>query len=257
MEYKTILCEIKEEIAILTLNRPEKRNALSMEVIQEISQFLGEMEAKRPAKVIIIRGAGPAFCAGHDLSDIYSYDNSELRELFSTCSKMMLKMHGIPQPIIAMVHGIATAAGCQLVASCDLAVAGESAQFATPGPRIGVFCHTPMVPLARSVGRKKALEMLFTARLISAWEAKEIGLVNRVVPDDRLEEETLSLAKEITQYSLETIGLGKKTFYEQWDLTEAQAYNLAVEVISYNCTTPVGREGVLAFLEKRRPIWPY
>jgi enoyl-CoA hydratase/carnithine racemase len=254
--YQNIEYEKREEIGIITLNRPDKRNAISIQMIRELISLFEEARGDKATKVFLIKGKGKAFCAGHDLKDILNSDLMGLRELFITCSRMMQMMHELPQPVIAVVHGIATAAGCQLVASCDLAIAGESAQFATPGVKIGVFCHTPMVPLSRAVGRKMALEMLFTGRMISAQEAKQIGLINRVVPDGALEEEAINFAKEISCYSLETLSWGKRIFYEQECMTEKQAYCLATEVISSNATTATAKEGVGAFLEKRTPQWP-
>lgn len=257
MAYQNILYdyEDKERIGSLTLNRPETRNALSLELLEEISSCLKRVAKKGEAKVIIIKGAGPAFCAGHDLKEILGSELMDIRHVFQTCLNLMLLIHNIPQPVIGQVHGIATAAGCQFVAACDLVVAEETAQFATPGVKIGLFCATPMVALSRAVGRKRALEMLLTGKLISAQEAMAYGLVNCVAAEGHLEEETWNLAREIAQYSLVTLGLGKQAFYQQIEMAEAEAYHYAKEVISSNALMPDAVEGMSAFFEKRTPVW--
>src|SRR5690606_11746 len=192
------------------MNRPERRNALSEEHMGELTEFLKAVGASRDVSVVILKGEGPVFCAGHDLNEMVNQDIAFYRHLFDVCTEMMETIQAIPQPVIAQVHGVATAAGCQLVASCDLAVASEEARFATPGVKIGLFCSTPMVALSRAVGRKKAMEMLLTGEPISAREAMAFGLVNRVVPADRLEEETRSLADKIAEASAFTLGIGKQ-----------------------------------------------
>lgn len=252
-----ILWHQDEAVGIITLNRPEKRNALSLEVMENLIELFKIIASNEHIKVVIIRGAGPVFSAGHDLKDITKEgaDIHDFRKIFKTCSDMMWMIHQLPQPVIAQIHGVATAAGCQLVAACDLAVAETGAQFATPGVKIGLFCTTPMVPLVRIIGRRRAMEMLLTGRFVSAQEALSWGLVNKVVERDELEEETLKLAKEIAQYSRFTLGLGKKAFYDQIDLDEYRAYRYAQEVISMNCTAQDAREGICAFLEKRSPQW--
>lgn len=252
-----ILWNQDEAVGIITLNRPEKRNALSLEVMENLIELFKIIASNEHIKVVIIRGAGPVFSAGHDLKDIIKEgaDIHDFRKIFKTCSDMMWMIHQLPQPVIAQIHGVATAAGCQLVAACDLAVAETGAQFATPGVKIGLFCTTPMVPLVRIIGRRRAMEMLLTGRFVSAQEALSWGLVNKVVERDELEEETLKLAKEIAQYSRFTLGLGKKAFYDQIDLDEYRAYRYAQEVISMNCTAQDAREGICAFLEKRSPQW--
>lgn len=255
MVYKNILYEEKERVGCITLNRPEKRNALSLELLEELSSCLKRAAEERSAKVIVVKGAGPAFCAGHDMKEILDNELNDIRHLFQTCLDLMVLIHSIPQPVIAQVHGIATAAGCQLVAACDLVVAEEEARFATPGVKIGLFCTTPMVALSRAVGRKKALEMVLTGEFISAQEAMAHGLVNRVVSKEALDGETLALAKEIAQYSLVTIGLGKQAFYQQIEMGEKQAYQYGKEVISANAVMADAVEGMSAFFEKRTPVW--
>ena len=255
MKYRTIVYEERERVGVLTLNRPEKRNALSLEMLEECANCIQDAGAQRHVKVLIIRGAGDHFCAGHDLNEILNQDIGDIRRLFATCMELMMLIQGIPQPVIAQVRGIATAAGCQLVAACDLALAEEGARFATPGVKIGLFCTTPMVPLSRAVGRKMALEMLFTGEFVEASRARECGLVNRVVPKERLEEETWQLAQQIAQYSLVPLGIGKQAFYQQIHMDDRRAYHYAKEVISANATMGDAIEGVSAFLEKRQPVW--
>lgn len=255
MAHRTILYEERDRIGRITLNRPGKRNALSLELIEEMRACLLRVREDRSAKVLIVGGAGEHFSAGHDLNEIRDGELEDIRHLFETCLELMMEIQALPQPVIAEVRGIATAAGCQVVAACDLAVAGEGARFATPGVRIGLFCTTPMVPLSRNVGRKRALEMLLTGRFVSAREALDFGLVNRVVPDDRLEEETAALASELARYSAETLGIGKQAFYTQIHMDDERAYRYGREVISANAVTPDAREGISAFLEKRPPVW--
>ena len=255
MTYDNILYEEKEKIGLLTLNRPKKRNALSVDLLREFSSCLRKAEKEKNAHVIIVKGAGPAFCAGHDMKEILDNELNDIRHLFQTCLDLMILIHSIPQPVIAQVHGIATAAGCQLVAACDLVIAEEGAQFATPGVKIGLFCTTPMVALSRAVGRKKALEMVLTGNFITAQEAMAHGLVNRVVSEQGLEGETWKFAKEIAQYSLVTVGLGKQAFYQQIEMGEKQAYQYGKEVISANAVMADAMEGMRAFFEKRTPVW--
>ena len=253
--YRTIVYEERDRIGSITLNRPEKRNALSLELLREMDECLQDAGKKRSAKVLIVSGQGGHFCAGHDLNEIREGALPDIHRLFETCLELMMRIQRIPQPVIAQVRGTATAAGCQLVAACDLAVAEEGARFATPGVRIGLFCSTPMIPLSRNVGRKRALEMLLTGRFVSAREACEYGLVNRVVPDDRLEDETWSLAEDMAGYSLNTLGIGKQAFYRQVPMDEERAYYYGREVISANALMSDAREGISAFLEKRDPVW--
>lgn len=255
MQYETITYEERDRIGIITLNRPDKRNALSLELLEELSLCVQSVGKEKLLKVLIIKGAGAVFSAGHDMQQILGKELGDIRHLFDTCAELMLLIHKIPQPVIAQVHGIATAAGCQLVAACDLAVAGESSRFATPGVKIGLFCTTPMVPLSRAVGRKKALEMLLTGKFVSAGEAMAHGLVNMVVPDAELDGKTMGLAREIVQYSLVTLGIGKQAFYRQIEMNDANAYHYAKEVISANAVMPDAIEGITAFFEKRDPVW--
>jgi enoyl-CoA hydratase/carnithine racemase len=255
MDYRTIVYDEDGPIGRITLNRPGKRNALSLELLEEFDHCIGAAATALSAKVLIVRGEGDHFCAGHDLNEIRDGSQADLRRLFETCLRLMMRIQEIPQPVIAQVQGIATAAGCQLVAACDLAVADEEALFATPGVRIGLFCSTPMVALSRNVGRKRALEMLLTGRFVSAREACEYGLVNRVVPVEGLEKETLSLASDMTRYSLNTLGIGKQAFYRQIHMDDERAYYFGREVICANALMPDAREGISAFLEKREPVW--
>ncbi|MBV9249657.1 MAG: enoyl-CoA hydratase, partial [Acetobacteraceae bacterium] len=207
-------------------------------------------------KVVVIGGAGPAFCSGHDLREIRANPGREAYEaVFSLCSRIMLRIVRLPKPVIARVHGIATAAGCQLVATCDLAVAGEGARFATPGVNIGLFCSTPMVALSRAVGRKPAMEMLLTGDLISADRAREIGLVNRVVPDAELDKAVAALATQIVAKSPLTLAIGKEAFYRQAEMGLEDAYAYASEVMVRNMVAEDATEGISAFLEKREPVW--
>ena len=256
MKYKDIQVHADGHIASLVLNRPERRNALSLNTLEEISYALEKMAAQQEVRVIVLRSRGAMFSAGHDLKELAGSDLHEYRRIFATCMRMMLLLREIPQPVIAAVRGIATAAGCQLVAASDLAIATEDARFATPGLKIGFFCTTPMVPLSRVVGRKKALEMLFTGEFISAHEALQFGLVNRVVPVEKLDETVTDLAEHICRYSRTVLGAGKETFYRQIEMSERLAYAYASEVISINGVMPVAREGMAAFLEKRDPVWP-
>jgi enoyl-CoA hydratase/carnithine racemase len=255
MAYQHLIYEIKEEIGIITLNRPERRNALSIALLRELIDLFTVIGKGRGARIVILKGAGPAFCAGHDLTELVDYPLNSIRALFQTCIDLMELMHTVPQPVIGQVHGIATAAGCQLAASCDLLVAEEGARFATPGVTIGLFCTTPMVAVSRSVGRKKALEMLMTGEMLSAWDAMAAGMVNKVVPMERLEEETFALARKIAQYSALILTIGKQAFYQQIEMPERKAFHYAKEVISSNAVMADAQEGMRAFLEKRAPVW--
>lgn len=242
-------------IATVTLNRPEKRNALSLAVMTELIAALRELATQPQTRVIILAGNGPAFSAGHDLRELTGRDLNAYRQLFDVCTQLMTAIQEIPQPVIARVHGMATAAGCQLVATCDLAIAAEGARFATPGVNIGLFCTTPMVALTRAVGRKRALEMLLTGAPIDAHTALEWGLVNRVVPAAELDGTTRALAEQIAGASALTVGIGKQAFYAQIDLDQAKAYAYAKEVMSLNALAADAQEGMSAFVEKRPPCW--
>jgi enoyl-CoA hydratase/carnithine racemase len=241
--------------ARIVLDRPEKRNALSLELMEELIATLRETSQDQAARAIVIEGAGPAFSAGHDLSEMIGREEAFMRQLFDTCTVMMETIHELPQPVIAKVHGIATAAGCQLVAACDLAVAAEGTRFATPGVKIGLFCSTPMVPVSRAVGRKRALQMLLTGEPIDAGTALDWGLVNRVVPRDELEPAVLTLVDAIARSSAYTVGTGKHAFYAQVDRPEGDAYEHCKVVMTENAVAPDAQEGMTAFLEKRPPVW--
>ena len=255
MNYQDIRFQLEDGIGFVTLNRPEKRNALSLNLMAEMIGLLQDVRKNEEFRVLIIRAAGPVFSSGHDLSEMKEGNVVSYRGVFGACTEMMEALRNLPQPVIAQVQGMATAAGCQLVAACDLAVASREARFATPGVRIGLFCHTPQVPLSRAVGRKRALEMLFTGRPISAEEAERYGLVNRVVPPEKLAEETLNLAKHIAQASPLTLALGKQSFYRQIEAEESGAYEYAKEMMALNALAEDAREGISAFLEKRPPKW--
>jgi len=240
----------------LTLNRPQARNALSVGLMQALIDALGRAAKDPRARVVVIAGAGPAFCAGHDLREIRADPRRQTYEhVFALCSELMLTITRLPKPVIAEVHGVATAAGCQLVATCDLAVAAEEARFATPGVNIGLFCSTPMVALSRAVGRKAAMEMLLTGELIDAARAREIGLVNRVAPGADLRAAVDGLALMIAGKSAVTLAIGKEAFYRQAELDLAGAYRYAAEVMTTNMLASDAEEGIDAFLAKRPPVW--
>jgi enoyl-CoA hydratase/carnithine racemase len=241
--------------ARIVLNRPEKRNALSLALMQEVIAALEELARDQDVRAIVLEGAGPAFSAGHDLSELVGRDLGYYQEVFDTCVRMMNAIHHVPQPVIARVHGVATAAGCQLVATCDLAVAAEGARFGTPGVKIGLFCSTPMVPVSRAVGRKRAMEMLLTGELVDSHTACEWGLVNRVVPDAELDTAIAGLIERIARTSPLTVGIGKEAFYAQIDLDERQAYDVTKAVMAMNALAGDAQEGICAFLEKRDPDW--
>jgi enoyl-CoA hydratase/carnithine racemase len=241
--------------ARITLNRPDKRNALSLELMDELIGALKALGARHDTRAIVIDGAGAAFSAGHDLSEMVGRDLPFYQRLFDSCTDLMETIHRVPQPVIAKVHGIATAAGCQLVAACDLAVAADDARFATPGVTIGLFCSTPMVPLSRAIGRKRALEMLLTGQPISAATARDWGLVNRVVPAAELDAAVNELVDAIASSSSLTVGIGKEAFYEQVELDEHRAYDLTKSVMAMNSMAADAQEGICAFLEKRPPRW--
>jgi enoyl-CoA hydratase/carnithine racemase len=245
----------QDGVARIVLNRPEKRNALSLALMQEMISALEELGRDQDVRAIVIEGAGPAFSAGHDLAELVGRELAYYQDTFDTCVRMMNAIHVVPQPVIARVHGVATAAGCQLVAACDLAIAAESARFGTPGVKIGLFCSTPMVPISRAVGRKRAMEMLLTGELIDARTALDWGLVNRVVPDDELDAALAELVERIARTSPLTVGIGKEAFYAQIDLDERQAYDVTKTVMAMNALAGDAQEGICAFLEKRDPTW--
>ena len=246
-----LLVDESPPITRITLNRPERRNALSLEVMQELRAAL----TAAAGRVVVIAGTGPAFSAGHDLAEMVEADTQAAAELFATCSDLMTTVQSIPQPVIARVHGVATAAGCQLVASCDLAIAEDGARFATPGVRIGLFCSTPMVPLSRSIGPKRAMQMLLTGDLIDASTAVEWGLVNDAVPLAHLDATVDALATRIAEASPLVLALGKRAFYAQAGLPQSEAYELASATMTINAGNDDAHEGISAFLEKRSPTW--
>jgi enoyl-CoA hydratase/carnithine racemase len=250
-----VLVRIEPPAARITLNRPERRNALSLALMQELTSALEEVGSTPEVRAIVIEGAGPAFSAGHDLGEMVGRDSEFYDRLFDVCTVMMETIHRVPQPVIAKVHGIATAAGCQLVASCDLAVAAQATRFATPGVKIGLFCSTPMVPVSRAVGRKRALELLLTGEPIDAATARDWGLVNRVVPADELEHAVSALVEKIAASSPLTVRIGKQAFYEQLELDEHGAYELTRRVMAANAQAGDAQEGMSAFLDKRPPTW--
>jgi enoyl-CoA hydratase/carnithine racemase len=254
-EYRNLLVTADSPAARIVLNRPEKRNALSLELMEEMIAALRELSAQDTARAIVIEGAGPAFSAGHDLSEMIDRDKALLAQLFDRCTVMMQTIHQLPKPVIAKVHGIATAAGCQLVAACDLAVAAEGTRFATPGVKIGLFCSTPMVPVSRAVGRKRAMQMLLTGEPIDAATALDWGLVNRVVPREELEPAVLELVQGIARSSAYTVATGKHAFYSQIDRAEDEAYEHCSLVMTENALAHDAQEGMTAFLEKRDPVW--
>ncbi len=253
--YEALTLALEERTAVVTLNRPERRNALSAALMRELTACLEEIAENRDVSAVILAAAGKVFCAGHDLSEMRGRSAGEYREVFDLCTKLMGRIQSIPQPVIAQVQGLATAAGCQLVATCDLAIASEQAGFATPGVRIGLFCSTPMVALTRAIGRKRAFEMLATGEPIDARTAAEWGLVNRVVPAEELERETRRLAARIAEASRLVVGIGKAAFYSQIDLEQAEAYDCTKEVMTRNALAADAQEGISAFLEKRTPSW--
>jgi enoyl-CoA hydratase/carnithine racemase len=254
-EYRNVLVTRGTAAARIVLNRPDKRNALSLELMDELTAAIREVSAGRETRAIVIEGAGPAFSAGHDLSEMLGADSEFLAHLFDRCSVMMQTLHEVPQPVIAKVHGIATAAGCQLVAACDLAVAAEGTRFATPGVKIGLFCSTPMVPISRAVGRKRAMQMLLTGEPIDAATALDWGLVNRVVRGEDLEPAVAELVQAIARSSAYTVATGKRAFYAQIDRAEHDAYEHCEAVMTENALAHDAQEGMTAFLDKRQPVW--
>jgi enoyl-CoA hydratase/carnithine racemase len=249
-----VVLEQDGDVSRITLNRPERRNALSLDALGELDRALAAAPAS--SRVIVLGGAGPAFSAGHDLGEMIDRPADFYASLFDACVRVMERIHRVPQPVVARVHGPATAAGCQLVAACDLAVASDDATFATPGVKIGLFCSTPMVPISRAIGRKRAMEMLLTGEPIDARTAADWGLVNRVVPAVSLDAEIGHLVEQITRYSGRVIGIGKEAFHAQVELDEHRAYDLTKAVMTSNARMADAQEGMGAFLEKRAPEWP-
>ncbi|HXW44985.1 MAG TPA: enoyl-CoA hydratase-related protein [Streptosporangiaceae bacterium] len=254
MDFEHVLMARSGEFTTITMNRPERRNALSQQHMRElIAAFT--LTGESDAVGIVLAGNGPVFSAGHDFADVADGDLAAVRKLLLTCTELMTLMQQVPQPVVARVHGLATAAGCQLVASADLAVASEDAGFATPGGKGGWFCHTPMVAVARNVGRKRAAEMAMSGDTIDAATALQWGLVNRVVPAAQLDSATADLLERVTRGSAESKGIGKQALYAQIDLDQPKAYAYAIEVMAATSQLPDAREGMRAFLEKRKPHW--
>lgn len=255
LPYQNLLIQREGHLGVITLNRPERRNPLSLAMMRELIGALEECANDPSVRAVILAAKGKAFSAGHDLSELVDRTLNDYREIFDVCTELMAKIQSIPQPVIAEVQGIATAAGCQLVATCDLAIASDQAQFATPGVKIGLFCSTPMVALSRAIGRKRAMEMLLTGKLIDAATAVEWGLVNRAVPATELEAETRQFACRIAEASSFTVGLGKQAYYAQIDLDQPKAYAYTKEVMSMNALAHDAQEGITAFLDKRAACW--
>lgn len=248
--------ELEHGIVRLTMNRPEARNALSLEMIRQMMTQFESMAHDEQVRVVILAGAGPAFCAGHDLKELRANPTVDFHaKVFGLVARLMLAMTDFQRPVIAEVQGIATAAGCQLVATADLAIAAEDARFATPGVNIGLFCSTPMVALSRAVAPKHAMEMLLTADMIGAKEAARIGLINRAVPAAELTNATMALAQKIASKSIQTLKIGKGAFYRQIDMDLKRAYDYAAHVMTENMQALDAAEGIDAFLEKRKPVW--
>jgi enoyl-CoA hydratase/carnithine racemase len=255
MTFENLLVTREGPVAVVTLNRPQRRNALSLQLMRELIQCLDEAGRDREIRAIILAAAGKVFCSGHDLGEMTGRDINEYRTIFDVCTELMTKLQAIPQPVIAEVQGIATAAGCQLVAACDMAVASEDASFATPGVKIGLFCTTPMVALTRAIGRKRALQMLMTGEMVGARTAADWGLINQVTPAAELPIATRALAAKVAEASSLVVAIGKQAFYTQIDLDQAKAYAYAKEVMSMNALASDAQEGVGAFLGKRAPCW--
>ena len=255
MGFAALKVERDGDTVRITMNRPERRNALSADHLVELRDAFTEA-GRCDATGIVLGAEGMAFSAGHDLADVASRDLAGVAELLALCTEVMRTIQSVPQVVIARVHALATAAGCQLVASCDLAVAAESAGFALPGGKGGWFCHTPAVPVARSIGRKRLMEMALTGDVVDARTAAEWGLVNRAVPDAELDTAVDDLLARATRGSRTSKALGKQTLYAQLDRPEADAYAIAIEVMASVSQSPGAREGMASFLEKRRPVWP-
>jgi len=255
MPNQDLLSSREGNLGIITLNQPDRRNPLSLSLMLHLIRCLDEFASDPDIRAVILASTGKVFSAGHDLSEMVGRTADDYRHIFDVCTELMTRIQSLPQPVIAQVQGVATAAGCQLVASCDLAIASEQATFATPGVRIGLFCSTPMVALSRAVGRKRALEMLLTGKVVDAATAAEWGLVNRAVPAAELEAETRRLACQIAEASSFTVGLGKQAYYAQIDLDQPKAYAYTKEVMARNALASDAQEGISAFLEKRAACW--
>jgi enoyl-CoA hydratase/carnithine racemase len=254
MNYAHLLITQEGDITTVTLNHPQKRNALALPMIRELHLAFEEV-GRSDARGVILAANGPVFSAGHNFSDMIGVTLSQARELFDVCRAMMDAMQAMPQPVVAKVHALATAGGCQLVASCDLAVASEQASFAIPGGKAGQFCHTPLVAVARNMGRKRALEMAMTGDPISAKTAEAWGLINRCVPHDELDAATLDLTRRASRGGMLSKAMGKAAFYQQIDMPQNQSYDFASAVMAEATITPDAQEGFNAFLEKRQPTF--
>ena len=250
MTYQHIAVSTTAAITTVTLNRPDKRNALSLPLMLELTEAL-QAVGRSAARGVILAANGPVFSEGHNFGDMAGASLAQARELCAVCTRMMDTLQALPQPVIARVHALATAAGCQLVATCDLAIAADTAGFAIPGGKAGLFCHTPLVAVARNIGRKRALEMAMTGDAIDAATAADWGLINRAVPPDQLEAATLDLISRATRGSTESKAMGKQGYYRQMELAQPQAYALAGEIMAAGALTPDGQEGIAAFQEKR------
>ena len=254
MTYAHLLVDRDGDITTITLNRPEKRNALALDMMLALTETLQEVGAT-DTRGVILAANGPVFSAGHNMGDLIGADLDDAHELFEVCTNMLDTVQGIPQPVIARVHGIATAAGCQLVATCDLAIAAESAGFALPGGSGGLFCHTPLVAVSRNIGRKRALEMALTGDVVDAATAADWGLINRAVPDDQLDDAVADLIGRTIRGSALSQSLGKRSFYEQIGLDQPAAYEVDIEAMANNAMTADAQEWFTAFIEKRKPTF--
>ena len=255
MSDPVLVCDVVDHIATITLNNPTRRHALSSQVLAALKDRLGQIKDDPGVKVVVLRSEGPVFSSGHDLRELVGSDEESYTCLFAECTDVMEAIRLLPQPVIAQVQGLATAAGCQLVATCDLAVASEEAGFCTPGVQIGLFCSTPAVALSRAVNPKQAMEMLLTGIPISAQKALEWGLVNRVTPASQLESTVMDLARHIARASSYTLAIGKQAFYRQLQVERPEAYAMAQRTMVENLLADDAREGISAFLEKREPQW--
>ncbi|MBM7366414.1 enoyl-CoA hydratase [Gordonia hydrophobica] len=251
----SVTSTVRDSVGVLALTAPDRRNPLSLSTMRAATAALHTLGANPDVRVIVISASGPAFSAGHDLSEMVERTLTDEQEIFAACTELMTAVHRVRQPVIAQVQGMALAAGCQLVATCDLAVAADTARFSTPGVRIGLFCSTPMVPLSRAIGRKRAMQMLLTGDMIDAATAVDWGLINSAVPAEELESTVAELAERIGQFSGDTLAIGKRAFYDQIDRTEPDAYAEMSAVMAANAMTCDAQEGMSAFLAKRDPVW--
>lgn len=254
MDYENITVSRSGDFCTITMNRPNRRNALSLIHMRELIKAFSET-GDSDVLGVVLAGNGPVFCAGHDFADVAEADLLEVRKLLATCTELMTLMQQIPQPIVARVHGLATAAGCQLVATADLAIASEEAGFAAPGGKGGWFCHTPAVAIARNIGRKHTMELALSGDVIDAATARDWGLINQVVPAAQLDSAVQDMLQRVTRGSATSKGIGKQAIYAQIDRDQESAYSYAIEVMAATSQLPDAREGMQAFLEKRKPVW--